>query len=108
MTWASRSGSVSVRITVMAPPDREGHDHDRPAAHRDEDARGTVDERRMSQRVRARTHHRPGRDLARAAHDEGPLGASHPKLRPQGEHGEQPREVAPADRCVERGSSDST
>ncbi|HEY1001213.1 MAG TPA: YhjD/YihY/BrkB family envelope integrity protein [Streptosporangiaceae bacterium] len=28
----------------------------------------------MSQRVRARTHRRPGRDLARAAHDEGPPG----------------------------------
>jgi hypothetical protein len=62
----------------------------------------------MSQRVRARTHRRPGRDLARAAHDEGPLGALHPKLRLRGEHGEQPREVTPAGRCVERGSSDST
>jgi alkylhydroperoxidase family enzyme len=48
----------------------------------------------MSQCVRARTHRRPGRDLARAAHDEGPLGTLHPKLRLRSEHGEQPREVA--------------
>jgi len=61
----------------------------------------------MSQRVRARTH-RPGRDLARAAHDEGPLGPCIRSSAFGASTASNPREVAPADRCVERGSSDST
>jgi hypothetical protein len=84
--------------------DRERHDGDRPPAHRDEDARDTVDEHRMDPRARARARgdRRPGRDLARAAYHDGALGTLRPEFHFGGEHGEQSREVAPAGRCEER------
>jgi hypothetical protein len=63
-------------------------------AHRDKDARDTIDERRMDQCVRARAPRRPSSDLARAAHDHSPLGAACPEPDLGGEHGE----VTPASR----------
>jgi alkylhydroperoxidase family enzyme len=66
--------------------DRERHDRDRPPARRDKNAREAVDEHRMGQRAPARAHPRPGRDLARATRDNGPLGAARPHLDLGGEH----------------------
>jgi hypothetical protein len=84
-------------MAVMAPwVDREGHDHDGPPAHGDEDARDTVDERRMGLCVRARPRgrRRPACNLADAAHNDGSLGPAARELDFGGEHSEQPREVA--------------
>ena len=52
--------------------------------------------------VRARSDPRPGRDLARSADHDGPLGTLRPKLHVGCQHGEQSREVTPAGRREER------